>query len=252
MTLFITLFGSFSIAFDARPLPPFRTSKVQALCAYLIMEAPTVHQREALMELLWPGLPLRSAQVNLRQIIYQLSNIVPDVNSPEEETDIPFLLRSQKSTIQLNPAYPVQTDVGEFQERLRRSQRHSHSDLVACRQCQEWLAEAVALYQGDFLADFSLVDSNVYEAWSQAKREGLRRQLLDTLDTLTLMQLSANDHPAAEASARRQLEIDPYRESATWQLMRILALTGRRNEAPGSLPSVRPTTRRRTGDGTGA
>ena len=77
----ISLLGSFQASFDDRPLAPFRTSKVQALLIYLAVEAlsePTVtHRREALMELLWPGLPLKSAQDNLRQTLYQLRKAIP-------------------------------------------------------------------------------------------------------------------------------------------------------------------------------
>jgi DNA-binding SARP family transcriptional activator len=93
------------------------------------------------------------------------------------------------------------------------------------------LEEAVALYGGDFLADFSLYDSNSFEEWAQVKRESLRRQTLDALDTLAQIYLAEQDYVLAEQVARRQLEIDNLRENAYRQLMQILALTGRRNEA---------------------
>ncbi|MFQ5436048.1 MAG: hypothetical protein ACE5FD_14330 [Anaerolineae bacterium] len=70
--LSFTLLGNLGAVLDEQPLTQFRTNKVQALLIYLIVEAPTVHQRDVLMELLWPGLPQKSAQVNLRQILYQL------------------------------------------------------------------------------------------------------------------------------------------------------------------------------------
>lgn len=58
----------------------FRTSKVQALLIYLALE-PDAHRREVLMELLWPGMPERSARLNLRQILFHLRSIASDLPS---------------------------------------------------------------------------------------------------------------------------------------------------------------------------
>ena len=228
--LSLTLLGNFEAHLDERPFTQFRTNKVQALLIYLIVEAPTLHQRESLMELLWPGLPLKSAQVNLRQILYQLNKVMPDVE-PESAAEPVSLLITDRKTIQLHPHYPASSDVTALTTLLQRSWQHSHRDLLTCADCRTWLEEAVALYQGNFLADFSLYDSNNYEAWAQVKRESLRRQTLDALDTLTQIYLAEQTYQQAEAAARQQLTIDNLRENAYRQLMQILALTGRRSEA---------------------
>ena len=52
--LTISLLGEFQAIRNGQPLQGFRTRKVQALLIYLIAE-PKAHQRESLMELLWPG-----------------------------------------------------------------------------------------------------------------------------------------------------------------------------------------------------
>ena len=228
--LSLTLLGTFEAHLDERPFTQFRTNKVQALLIYLIVETPTVHQRESLMELLWPGLPLKSAQVNLRQILYQLNKVMPDVEQENEAEPVSLLITDRK-TIQLHPHYPASSDATTLISLLQRSWQHSHSDLLTCADCRTWLENTVALYRGDFLADFSLYDSNNYEAWAQVKREYLRRQTLDALDTLTQIYLTEQAYQQAEATARQQLAIDNLRENAYRQLMQILALTGRRSEA---------------------
>ena len=227
--LSLSLLGNFEAVLDERPFTQFRTNKVQALLIYLIVEAPTIHQRESLMELLWPGLPQKSAQVNLRQILYQLNKMVPD--SVEEGDTAVSLLISDRKTVELHPHYPIHSDVTHLITLLQRIRQHSHHDLFTCLDCRTWLEEAVTLYQGDFLADFSLYDSNSFEAWAQIKRESLRRQTLDALDTLTHIHLAEQDYQQAEKTARQQLSIDNLRENAYRQLMKILALTGRRSEA---------------------
>ena len=189
--LTLSLLGNFDAFLDKRPFTDFRTNKVQALLIYLVVEAPTIHQRESLMELLWPGLPLKSAQVNLRQILYQLNKMMPD--AIRGDTAVPLLITDRK-TIQVHPHYPVTSDVTSLTTLLQRSWQHSHANLLTCADCQKWLEEAVSLYQGDFLADFSLYDSNNFEAWAQVKREALRRNALDALDTLTHIYLDEQDY----------------------------------------------------------
>ena len=101
---------------------------------------------------------------------------------PEEM--VPLLL-TNRQTIQLNPNASMEVDVVSFDTLIGTTQIHDHLDLLTCHQCQSDLKEAVNLYQGDFLADFYLDDSNAYEDWSQAKRQAYRRQVLDALEVLT-------------------------------------------------------------------
>lgn len=228
--LSLRLLGNFEATLNERPFTKFRTAKVKALLVFLVIEAPTVHQREVLQEFLWPGLPQKSAQVNLRQILYQHKKALPKLKSTVGETAVAPLI-ADRQTIQLNSHYPITSDATRLANLLKQSWRHSHTDLLTCANCRTWLEEAIELYQGDFLADFSVYDSNSFEAWAHAKRETLRRQTLDALDTLTQIYLAEEDFQRAERTARRQLNIDNLRENAYRQLMQILASTGRRSEA---------------------
>jgi len=87
-----SLLGPFEASLDDRPLHKFRTNKVQALLIYLATEASVVHRRDALTALLWPGLPQKSAQVNLRQTLYRLRRAIPEVMARDGEGTVPFLL----------------------------------------------------------------------------------------------------------------------------------------------------------------
>lgn len=226
--LSLSLLGPFQATLGAEPLTDFRTRKVQALLIYLAAE-PQAHSRDWLLNLLWPGLPEVSARSNLRQILYYLRQVVSESDAAEQpETS---LVIANRQEIQLNPLTDVTVDTRQFSARLQQSQTHHHLDLFACRECARALEEAVALYRGDFLADFYLDDSNEYEEWSHARREYFRRQALDALSTLAAMFLRRQEYAPAQAHAERQLEIDNLRESAYRQLMEILARTGRREQA---------------------
>lgn len=169
----LSLLGAFAAALDGRPLPKFRTSKVQALLIYLAVENQHPHRRDFLMELLWPGLPQSSAQVNLRQTIHRLNEAIPAVGIRGSNAQTVPLLLADRQTVQLHPDAAYELDVTTF------------TSLLKGKPAPEQFEQAVALYRGDFLADFYLADSNLFEEWTAARREGLRLLALDALERLS-------------------------------------------------------------------
>jgi DNA-binding SARP family transcriptional activator len=161
--LSLSLLGSFAASLDGRSLTKFRTNKVQALLIYLAVENRQTHRRDFLMELLWPGLPQPSAQVNLRQTIHRLNQAIPALAAKEPGDGIhgaktvPLLL-SDRQSVQINPDSAYDLDVTAF------------TGLLKGEPTLEELTPAVALYRGDFLADFYLSDSSVFEEWAAAWR----------------------------------------------------------------------------------
>jgi predicted ATPase/DNA-binding SARP family transcriptional activator len=217
--LTLALIGPVTITWNEERLERFRTSRVQALLLYLVTEGAlgaSTHRREALMELLWPGLPLKSAQVNLRQTIYHLRQAIPDISEDAGDGEIQFLL-SDRQTVRINPLYPVGSDLARFIRLLDGS--------------MEQRIDATELYRGDFLIDFYLVDSSAYESWIGKRRAAFRRQALDALNELATFYTEQGYYKEAESFARHQIEIDNLRESAYRQLMKALAFSGRRSEA---------------------
>ncbi len=212
-SLRLSLLGPFNATLDDQPVGSFRTNKVQALLIYLVVERDRLHQREALMTLLWPDMPLESAQVNLRQTIYRLRQAIPETGHRDKPETIPFLI-TDRQTVQINPFADLRLDVDEFQNEVE-------SDPI----------KAVDLYRGDFLANFFLADSNPFEEWAERIRENLRRKAILILDNLTADYIQRADYDQAQRYAWRQLEIDNLRESAYRQLMTALAQDGQRNAA---------------------
>jgi DNA-binding SARP family transcriptional activator/predicted ATPase len=211
--LTLSLLGPFSASLDDKTIQTFRTKKVQALLIYLAVEATRVHQRESLMTLLWPDLPLTSAQVNLRQAIYRLRQAIPEVNSRDGEGQVPLVL-TQRHSVQINPDAHIWLDVEEFSKNII-------DDPV----------QSIALYRGDYLSDFFLPDSSKFEEWSESTREELRRTALQALDGLAENLIQQGAYHQAQKYAWRQLEIDNLRESAYRQLMLVLAGSGQRSAA---------------------
>jgi class 3 adenylate cyclase/DNA-binding SARP family transcriptional activator len=231
--LSLLLLGPLEISLDGQPVK-FRTTKAQALLIFLCAETalhPTAAiRREALLALLWPDYPERSARQSLRTNLSYLRKAIPELQARTEEGRAPFLL-SDNQGVQPNPAVHYELDLATFSLLLDQCRKHEHDDLLACSECQERLQQATELYRGDFAADFYLPDSSQFEEWVLARRAQLRRQALDALATLTAFGIKGGDFDYAEGYARRQLEIDNLRESAHRQLMEALARNGRRRAA---------------------
>jgi serine/threonine protein kinase/DNA-binding SARP family transcriptional activator/Tfp pilus assembly protein PilF len=203
----VSLFGTFQVKLDGNALTNFRSVNTQGLFVYLILQAERPFTRDTLATLFWPDVPDSNAKKNLRQTLYQLRQLLSDSN------DQPWLLVSRQ-TIQWNPDSDFELDVQHFLADL------AHGDLQT----------AVSHYQDELLTGFTC-DSLEFENWLRLERERLHRLALTALDDLTERQLIQADFVAAQASARRQIGLEPWRESAQRQLMRALALAGDRSAA---------------------
>jgi DNA-binding SARP family transcriptional activator len=199
----IKTFGEFKIYLDGELVTDIPARKAEALLVYLALERDTAHRRESLFTLLWPGMPETSARHNLRQLLYTLRQTFPGVGKDKAESK-PLLL-ADRQTIQLNPEAAIDCDVHAFDRVLESTQVHDHLNLAGCETCLHALQEAVNLYQGEFLSDFYLEDSNPFEDWTQSLRQSYRRKVLDTLASLGEIHIQKANYDQARACADRQL-----------------------------------------------
>jgi predicted ATPase/DNA-binding SARP family transcriptional activator len=216
--LSFSLLGQFAITVDDKPFDGLRLRPAVALCVYLVCR-PERHRREHLMALLWPDWPPAAAQQNLRQNLYVLRQTFPEVAARVGRGPGPFLL-SDRGTVQLNPEADVFVDATRFSQLLAQPQPSPIQ-----------LAEAVNLYQGDFLADFYLPGSEPFEEWAAAWRADLRRRMLDALASLAAGALERGEYSEAMTYARRQMALDNLHENAHRQFMVALAHSGQRVSA---------------------
>jgi predicted ATPase/DNA-binding SARP family transcriptional activator len=210
--LSLSTLGPFEVALDGEPVTAFKSARVRALLAHLAVEADRPHSRDVLASLLWPDWPDREALSNLR---YALSNLRRAID--DHAAAPPFLLIS-RDTLQFNLSSDAWVDVAAFTELVEPAPSPDRPLEDLSR-----LEDAVALYRGDFLEGFSLGDSPAFDEWALLVRERLARQMVSALYRLSVEQ--------AQAWAWRQLELEPWDESAHRQLMRCLTLGGQRSAA---------------------
>jgi len=223
--LSLSLLGPLRIASTGTPLISFESDKVRALLFYLATEADCAHRREALAGLLWPNQGERLARHSLSQALFNLRRAIAD-----HSTVPPFLLITRE-TVQFNSASDHWVDTAAFNVLLVACDNHRHRHLHTCVACARRLTEAVALYRGSFLQEFSLADSAAFEEWAQLKRERLHWRAIEALAHLTIFHERRGEYDQARRHAGRQIELDPWREEAHRLLMQLLLRCGQRSAA---------------------
>jgi predicted ATPase/DNA-binding SARP family transcriptional activator len=204
----------------------FSNRKALALLAFLVLESDHPHSREGLLGLLWPELPTPAAQNNLRVTWSQLRKGLGDKLEDEQ----PHLIGTRLD-LQFNPDSNHSLDVARFLDLLEACRTHQHASPLECSECAERLARALELVRGEFLAGFSLGDCPAFDEWLSVWRERLHLQITTALEQLADYHERAGEMEAAQRYARRLLELEPLREGAQRQLMRLLAGAGQRSAA---------------------
>jgi DNA-binding SARP family transcriptional activator len=176
-----------------------------ALLIYLVKAgagaAPTFHRRDALLALFWPEADTDSARGSLKVAIH-------------------FLRRA------LGDGVIVSRGAGEL---------GVSADAIACdawafeRAGQEGrLAEAAALYRGEFLPAFHISGAPEFDDWVAQERARLSARYRQTLEQLARAAEQAGDTVQAAALWRRVVSTAPLDTAAVLALMRALDCVGDR------------------------
>jgi predicted ATPase/DNA-binding SARP family transcriptional activator len=193
--------------------------KALALLAYLAVTGAR-HSRPTLAALFWPESDRQRALKSLRYTLWILRKALEG-----------RWLVADRETVGLDGSQESAVDVVRFRHLLAPCRAHDHDVRQTCAQCLPLLGEAVELYQGDFLAGFTLPDSVEFDAWQSLETEALRQELVSALERLVEGHAAQGDVERASAYARRWLAVDPLDEGAHRALMRLYAGSGRMTAA---------------------
>jgi predicted ATPase/DNA-binding SARP family transcriptional activator len=209
--LSISLLGAPAITSDGATVRGFVSSKAAALVYYLAATGRP-HTREALAGLLWGETTETQAQKNLRDVLSNLRRLLE-----------PYLQISRQA-VSLIPN-TVLVDSRQFEALLEKVDRlPAPAGLAALR-------DALALYRGDFLSGFSVMDAPALEEWALVERERLRQLAMDALHGTAVRAAECGAYQEGMAAATRLLAQDPTREEGYRQMMLLLALSGQRGAA---------------------
>jgi predicted ATPase/DNA-binding SARP family transcriptional activator len=240
--LSLTFLGTFAVTTATGVIGGFRTDKVRALLAYLALEGARPQRRERLAALFWPDNDHETALANLRLTLHRLRQTL-DAAAPGLAATLFTITRSAVSF----HAPAAQVDVLRFQQLLAECEAHPHDDLHRCDPCLIHLSEAVKLYTGELLAGFGLDDAPEFEEWLLLRRETLHHLGLLALHHLAAAYEVQGDLERALHYAQRKLALDPYREEAHQQVMRLLAGSGYTSQALAQYETCRRLLRNEVG-----
>jgi DNA-binding SARP family transcriptional activator len=124
----------------------------------------------------------------------------------------------EDGTYRLGPQLRLWLDTDEFEHHVAGGRQLEAAGVPAAAAAE--YERALALYQGDFLAD------DPYEEWPATTREHLLLDYLDVLDRLGAIWFDRHQYGASVALCRLLVERDPCREDGHRRLMRCLTRQG--------------------------
>ncbi len=217
-SLVVYLLGAPRIEQDGA-LVEMDTRKALALLAYLSVAGGN-RQRDSLAALLWPDYDQSRARGALRRTLSTLNKALGE-----------GVLEISRETVGVAPKAQFWLDVTEFHRQLAGCDAHAPTPSQDCPACLAALSAGAQLYQGDFLAGFSLRDSPPFDDWQFFEGETLRRELGAALEKLSVGYGRHGDYPAAIVYARRWSALDVLLEEAHRQLMKLYTWAGQRTAA---------------------
>jgi DNA-binding SARP family transcriptional activator len=197
----VQLLGGFSLSINGTPLTTFKTPRLQALLAFLILNHGKPQFRYQIAYTFWPESSEAQARTNLRNLIHLLRQALP-----ESDQFIAF----ETQTMHWRENSPYTLDVKEFEKLL------VLKPGIPPR--KEVIDRAVRLYQGDLLP-------SCYDDWIIAERERLRQAYLAALESLAEMAENSREYLAALEYTRRLLQAEPLHTNSNRQLIRLYSLS---------------------------
>jgi PAS domain S-box-containing protein len=226
----IELLGGLRATHGDQVITHFRTQKTGALLAYLAYHRDRAHPRSVLMELLWPEDRLEAARTSLsvalsslrRQLLEPAAPAVTEaqshVSDPAAAASTGRVILADHATVQMNPT-AVTTDVAEFGAAFERAVQ-----TVGVAERARWLAQAVELYRGELLPGY-------FDAWVLQERQWLAERYFQALGQLLAHLEAEREFGRALLYGQRGVSVDPLREEAHQDLMRLYAAAGQPDAA---------------------
>jgi DNA-binding SARP family transcriptional activator len=218
--LAVRCLGAFRVFRDGHPVSStaWQSKKARTLLKILVARRGRSTPRAMLMEQLWPD----DDPAKLSNRLSVALATVRSVLDPDKRHAADRYVAADKDAVRLE-LEQVAVDVEDFLGRaapglslVREGRRDEATDL---------LAEAAALYAGDFL------EEDVYEDWSHDVREEARATYIGVVRALAEISVDAGDWDAAIGHYLRVLAKDPWDEDAHLGIVRSLEEAGRHGEA---------------------
>jgi predicted ATPase/DNA-binding SARP family transcriptional activator len=221
----IDLLGGFRVAAGGTAVDDaaWRLRKARGLVKLLALTPEHSLHREQVIEALWPAGDPSTASNNLRQALFVARRALDSCGD-----DGAARIELARDVLRLATG-GVCIDVERFEAAAAEAERAPSVERHR---------EAIGLYAGELLPE------DRFDGWTTARRRALNERHLTLLVDLARLHERAGDDAAALAALQQALVDDPLHERAHRELMRIYALTGRRQRALAQFHLLRESLRR--------
>jgi DNA-binding SARP family transcriptional activator len=209
-TLQVKLLGSFHIIYAGEPTTSLYTARLQALLACLLLHAGTPQPRQQVAFRLWPDTPESNAHNNLRQLLYQLRQNLPEVDR---------FIAANAHTLSWRLDEDQEIDILDFERAL--AEAETAEARAGLQDEQRWLEQVLSLYQGELLP-------GCYDDWIVPERERLHQACQRSAQKLVQLLERQGEYAAALQAAQKLLRLDPLDENSHAQLVRLHGLNNDR------------------------
>jgi DNA-binding SARP family transcriptional activator len=210
VVLQVRLLGQFRLTVDDQPVDRPTTARLQSLLAYLLLHADAPQSRASLAFAFWPDASEANARNNLRQLLHQLRQSLPD---PDR------YLRADANSVQWTGDSSFSLDVAFFDKAVAEAEQAGRAGDAAGRLAA--LERAVAICEGPLLP-------SCYDDWIGPARDRVAQRCKDAVASLVGLLEQQREYAGATTHVRHWLEHDPLDERAHRWLIRLLALAGDR------------------------
>ncbi len=191
-------FGQPRLERDGRPVD-LNLRKALGLLVYVAVTARP-QSRDALATLIWPDYNQAEARGRLRRTLYRLREVLGEA-----------VVGASTDTISLYPGADLWLDCTDFLQHAT-SGLHKDGGAAISPEQAEHLQAAAALYTDDFLAGWTIADSDAFDEWLFFERERLRQLFAQVLERLVQACGAQGAWDAAFPYARRWVVLVPLHE----------------------------------------
>jgi DNA-binding SARP family transcriptional activator/predicted ATPase len=201
----IQLLGEFRLFLDDRPVDTFDQPRLQTLLAYLLLHRHAPQPRQQIAFCFWPDSSEEQAQTNLRKLLFQLRQALPQASE---------FLYSDHRRLGWRSETRYSLDVAELEQGMNALEQSKMPDLAT-------IERVVTLYRGELLPI-------CYDDWLLPLRRELHERVVNGLTQALGGLETQREYEAGIRCAEHLLRLDPLHEASYRQLMNFRALGGDR------------------------
>lgn len=198
----VNLFGAMTLYCGDEQLDFSGSTTARSLLAYLLLNRAHPQSRIRIAGQFWPDMDEARSRRSLTQALWRIRNLLPDhLITDAQQIHIPV---SSSLTVDVEDFEALTDSCSRFDVILQEEKfANAHS-----------LRQAVDIYCGELLEGF-------YEDWVLVERERLRELYLRTLESLIEIEKARGAYDAALECAQKLAAVDPFREAAHREVMRL-------------------------------